>query len=177
MFESCKDEILLGTFFDEIEGKAIVIVHIDTAERGLEGYDVNEPQRFKGVDYARYSELLRGNVKGRIEAMIAEPYRSRIAYAIAVEETDAWLIPLFESRKQDSASHVNAKESLSKLIGGDKKLQKAYVDTTHKALDYVKLGNELAKDLKRCRTRNKSLDLFCVDIESRINTNSEGQDG
>ena len=168
VFESCRDEVLLDAFFEEIEGDAILVVHIDTAERGSKGYDVDIPQRSRGVDYSEYSVLLRGNVKSKIESLIAEPYRDRIAYAIAIEETEAWLIPLFDKGIGDTSSHVRVKEHLSSLIGVDKKNVKKYIDTRHKSLDYVKLGKELAKNLNRCRYRNKSLDLFCVDIESRF---------
>ena len=168
VFESCKDEALLAAFFEEIAGDAILVVHIDTAERGSKGYDVNEPQRSRGVDYSEYSVLLRGNVKSKIESMIAEPYRNRIAYAIAIEETEAWMIPMFDKGDGDTSSHVRAKERLSSLIGADKKNVKKYTDTRHKSLDYLKLGKDLIKDLNRCRNRNKSLDLFCVDIESRF---------
>ena len=173
VFESCKDERFLGAFFDSLEGEAMLIVHVDTAERGLVGYDVNEPQRTKGVDYSTYAEQLRQNVIDKINALVAEPYRERIAYAIAVEETDAWLIPLFENKSGDSASHARAKETLAKLIAADKKRVKAFVDSEHKSLDYIKLGNEFAKDLKNCRKRNKSLDLFCLDIESRNQVNEK----
>lgn len=165
VFESCRDEVLLDAFFEEIEGDAILVVHIDTAERGSKGYDVGIPQRSRGVDYSEYSVLLRGNVKSKIESLIAEPYRDRIAYAIAIEETEAWLIPLFDKGIGDTSSHVRVKEHLSSLIGVDKKNVKKYIDTRHKSLDYVKLGKELAKNLNRCRCRNKSLDLFCDDIE------------
>lgn len=165
VFESCRDEVLLDAFFEEIEGDAILVVHIDTAERGSKGYDVDIPQRSRGVDYSEYSVSLRGNVKSKIESLIAEPYRDRIAYAIAIEETEAWLIPLFDKGIGDTSSHVRVKEHLSSLIGVDKKNVKKYIDTRHKSLDYVKLGKELAKNLNRCRYRNKSLDLFCDDIE------------
>lgn len=168
VFESCKDENFLSAFFDTLEGEAMLIVHVDTAERGLKGYEVNEPQRTKGVDYVAYTELLRSNVMRKINALIPEAYRERVIYAIAVEETDAWLIPLFENRAGDTASHARAKETLAQLIGADKKRAKAYVDTEHKSLDYVKLGKELAKELKNNRKRNKSLDLFCVDLENKV---------
>lgn len=171
VFESCKDESFLGAFFDSLEGDAMLIVHVDTAERGLVGFDVNEPQRTKGVDYATYAEYLRHNVIEKINTLVAEAYRDRIAYAVAVEETDAWLIPLFENKAGDTASHARAKETLAKLISADKKRVKAFVDSEHKSLDYVKLGAELAKELKICRKRNKSLDLFCLDIESRNQVN------
>lgn len=167
VFESCKDADFLSAFFDSLEGEAMLIVHVDTAERGLAGYEVYEPVRSKGIDYAMYSEELRKNVIDKVRALVAEPYRDKIVYAIAVEETDAWLIPLYENKVGDSASHVRAKETLSKLISADKKRVKSFVDTEHKSLNYVKLGTALAKDLKQCRKRNKSLDLFCVDIENR----------
>lgn len=166
VFESCKDESFLSAFFDTLEGDAMLIVHVDTAERGLKGYEVNEPQRTKGVDYEEYTEQLRVNVMQKISAFIPEAYRERIIYAIAVEETDAWLIPLFDNKAGDTATHARAKEMLAKLIGADKKIAKSYIDTKHKSLDYEKLGKELAKDLKSCRKHNKSLDLFCLDIES-----------
>ena len=167
VFESCRDTTFLSAFFDSLEGEAVLIVHVDTAERGLPGYEVNEPVRSKGVDYTAYSETLRKNVMDKVCSLIAEPYRDRIVYAIAVEETDAWLIPLYENKAGDSASHVRAKETLSKLIGADKKRERAFVDTERKSLNYVKLGSALAKDLSQCRKRNKSLDLFCVDVENR----------
>lgn len=167
VFESCKDKDFLSAFFDLLEGDAMLIVHVDTAERGLAGYDINEPVRSKGVDYADYSETLRRNVMEKIRLLVAEPYRDRIVYAIAVEETDAWLIPLFENRTGDTASHVRAKETLSKLISADKKHVKVFVDTDHKSLNYVKLGAAMAKDLKQCRKRNRSLDLFCMEIEKQ----------
>lgn len=167
VLESCKDADFLGAFFDSLEGDAMLIVHVDTAERGQEGYDVDELQRTKGVDFSAYAEQLRQNVVEKVKALIAEPYREKIVYAIAVEETDAWLIPLFENKTADTASHVRAKETLSKLISMDKKRVKAYVDTERKSLNYVKLGSYLAKELKNCRKRNKSLDLFCIELESK----------
>lgn len=171
VFESCKDAVFMGAFFDSLEGDAMLILHVDTAERGLDGYDVNEPRRTKGVDYPTYAEQLRKNVIEKVNALVAEPYRDRIAYAIAVEETDAWLIPLFENAQSDTASHARAKERLAALIGSDKKRVKRYVDTAQKSLDYVRLGAQLAKDLNNCRKRNRSLDLFCMDIESRNQVN------
>lgn len=165
VLESCKDEELLSAFFDDIEDDALVIVHIDTAERSQVGYDVNEPVRTGNLNYSEYAETVRANVLQRIESLIAEPYRDRIAYAIAVEETDAWLIPLFDNHAGDTASHAKAKETLERLIGSVKKRSRTYVDTSRKSLDYVKLGKELSKNLANCRRRNKSLDLFCVEVE------------
>ena len=172
VLDSCKDEDLLSGFFEDIDGDAIIIVHIDTAERGQKGFDIVEPQRGKDIDFVAYSESLREKVCAKMETLIPEKFRQRIAYAIAIEETDAWLIPLFEHSNRDTSSHVNAKETLSKLIGKDKKLQRKYVDTHRKMLDYQKLGKGLMKELQQARGRNKSLDLFCFDIERTKNEES-----
>lgn len=165
VFESCKDEVTLGTFFEEIEGDAFLVVHVDTAERGLKGYDIPEPQRTGSTDFVVYSEEVRTQVIQKLQTLLPSKYHQFVAYAIAIEETDAWLIPLFENNAKDSASHVKAKETLSKLIGKDKKYQKEFIDTSKKSLNYKNLGKLLTKNLSVCRTRNKSLDLFCVDIE------------
>lgn len=168
VFESCKDMGKLSAFFEEIEGEALLIVHVDTAERGLQGYDITEPQRTGSTDFAVYSEQLREKVIEKLKALLPEQFHQNIAYAIAIEETDAWLIPLFENNAKDTASHTKAKETLSKLIGKDKKLQKEYTDTSKKSLNYRSLGKLFAKKLAECRARNKSLDLFCVEVEGKI---------
>lgn len=168
VFNSCMDEDKLCAFFEAIEDDALLIVHVDTAERGMKGYDIPDPQRTGATDYAIYSEEIRNQVIKKIQTLLPAKYHQFVAYAIAVEETDAWLIPLFENSAKDSASHAKAKETLSKLIGKDKKRQKEFTDTSKKSLNYRSLGKLFAKNLSACRSRNKSLDLFCVDIEKRI---------
>ena len=145
-----------------------MIVHVDTAERGLKGYDITEPQRTGSADFAAYSEKVRVKVIEKLKVFLPKRFHQYIAYAIAIEETDAWLIPLFENNARDTASHTKAKETLSKLIGKDKRRQKEFTDTSKKSLNYKNLGKLFAKNLPLCRTRNKSLDLFCVEIEGRM---------
>jgi hypothetical protein len=165
VLQSCKDEALLQSFFN-LYDDALLIVHIDTAERGDAEYDVREPQRTgTGIDWAEYSEQLYENVRQHISALIPALYRDRIAYAIAIEETDAWLIPLFEtSNNADTASRVNPKETLQRLIGQlREKDKKRY--TGKDGLRYGEIVRLLkTKSLKQCRERNKSLDLFCLSV-------------
>lgn len=174
VFENCQDQKKLKAFFEEIEGDAFLIVHVDTAERGLKGYEITNPQRTGFTDFTIYSEQLRELVVKKINSLIPAQYHKYIAYAIAIEETDAWLIPLFENGSKDSASHVKAKETLSRLIGKDKKWRKDYTDTSRKSLNYNKLGKLFAKNLSKCRERSKSLDLFCMELEKNT-TNTDEQ--
>lgn len=166
VLQSCNNEQLLVPFFEGIDDEVILVVHIDTAERGEKNYDVLEPQRTGHPNWKEYSRELRNNVKIKIETLIPERHRDKVAYAIAIEETDAWLIPLYDAAKRsDSASNINAKEKLRTLIGAIKKNAK-YIDTTHDNLNYSNLGKDLIKGIKIARKGNESLNLFCMDIES-----------
>lgn len=166
VLQSCNNEQLLVPFFEGIDDEAILVVHIDTAERGEKNYDVLEPQRTGHPNWKEYSRELRNNVKIKIETLIPERHRDKVAYAIAIEEPDAWLIPLYDAAKRsDSASNINAKEKLRTLIGAIKKNAK-YIDTTHDNLNYSNLGKDLIKGIKIARKGNESLNLFCMDIES-----------
>ena len=50
----------------------------------------------------------------------------------------------------------------------DKKKKCNYIDTGKKNLNYATIGKELKKGIKTCRLKNKSLDLFCLEIEEKI---------
>lgn len=168
VLESCGDKDLLDAYFENLEEEALLIVQIDTAERGEKGYDILEPQRTKNTDWTDYSLQLRNKVVEKIASIVPETYRSRIAYAIAIEETDAWLIPLFDNACKETAQYVNAKERLHNLIGKVGKKKNSYVDTDKKNLNYAAIGKELKKGLKDCCRKNKSLDLFCIELEDKF---------
>lgn len=169
VLKSCADECLLQSFFDMIEGDAMLIIQIDTAERGEIGYDIPEPQRTKGINWKAYSECLYTVVRGKIASIIPEKYRNKVAYAIAIEETDAWLIPLFDASCEETAQYANPKERLHYLLGKmDKKKKCGYIDTSKKNLNYTVIGKDMKKGIKTSRLKNKSLDMFCLEIEEKI---------
>lgn len=168
VLKSCEDKCLLQSFFDVLAEDALLVVQIDTAERGEVGYDIPEPLRTKDTDWKEYGERLYIAVKNRISDIIPESYRDKVAYAIAVEETDAWLIPLFDASCRDTAQYANPKERLHYLISRiDGKKRNKYINTDKKNLDYDYIAKDMRKGLKSCRQRNRSLDLFCSDIENK----------
>lgn len=167
VLNAAEDGLLMNQFFNLWEDvDPVVVFHIDTAERGMKNYDIPDPTRTKGTDYKVYSAELRDNVRAKFENMIPVAFRDKIAYAIAIEETEAWLIPVFENNKNDSASHAKPKEHLEKIINSSGKQKSKYTDTEKKRLDAVKLGKLLSKNLKQCRLKNTSLNLFCNEIEA-----------
>lgn len=171
VLESCQDKTLLSGFFDMLQEEALLIVQIDTAERTEQGYDIPFPLREKNMDWSIYSELVCEYVRERISLLIPEEYRKKVVLAIAVEETDAWLIPLFDNLCDETARYANPKEKLRDLIGRLSKKEKSkYVDSNKKNLNYTEIGKGLKKKgIKVCRSKNKSLDLFCLDLEHHLN--------
>lgn len=172
VLEKIADKDFLAGTMATIDGDYILVVHIDTAERGESGYDINVPVRTGNVDWKQYAIELREEVKHKMEKLIPAEYRDHIAYAIAIEETEAWIIPMFEKTRHDTASHTRPKERLEKIMGADKKLQKQYVNTAKKSLDYQKLGKALVGELKNCRKKNNSLNAFCIDVEGLYNVSN-----
>ena len=170
VLKSCEDNCLLGAFFDVLADDALLVIQIDTAERGEVGFDINAPLRTKDIDWKEYSVCLREAVKNKISNIIPEAYRDKVAYAIAIEETDAWLIPLFDGTCNETAQYANPKEHLHHLISRiDGKKRKKYIDTGKNNLDYNYISKGIRKGLKICRQKSKSLDLFCLDLEGKSN--------
>jgi len=166
VLETCKDEEKLKAYFEAFEEDAVAIVHIDTAERNEPGFEVTDPLRSGHPDWVEYSMAVRANVRSKIEQLIPEMYRERFAYAIAVEETDAWLIPLFDTQgKGDTANAADPKRKFESLIGALK--QKDRNKYLSDGVNYANVSKLLAqkKNLEACRKRNKSLDDFCNELE------------
>ena len=166
VLEKIADSSFWENAMTTIEGDYIFAIHIDTAERGEPGYDVSMPQRSGSMDWEQYAIELRRNVRQKMESLIPPAYHDRIAYAIAIEETEAWILPMFENAKHDTSSHAQPKEELDRIIGRDDKLKKKYINTAKKDLDYQKLGKELVGELNKCRKKCYSLDAFCIELEN-----------
>lgn len=166
------NHVLIDQFFEQWEEtKPALVIHIDTAERDNPNYNITEPQRKNITNYKDYSIELRKQVKKKIEDMLPIQYRKSVAYAIAIEETEAWIIPLFENRSNDTSSIVKPKEHLSWLISlQKKKIKTKFTDTRKKRLNAEELGKCIgkAKGLDKCKAMNMSLELFCKEIESLL---------
>ena len=154
VLESCGDKDLLDAYFENLEEEALLIVQIDTAERGEKGYDILEPQRTKNTDWTDYSLQLRNKVVEKIASIVPETYRSRIAYAIAIEETDAWLIPLFDNACKETAQYplANLKRGYA-LIYKDNTPAKAYNFTVGETVQILTYSQKLECEVKKCEIR------------------------
>ncbi len=174
VMRTCADTDVLSAFFDSFEEEGIIIVQIDTAERGETNYNIPLPIRTKDTDWMTYSETLRQAVKAKLETFIPSQYRYKMVYAVAIRETDAWLIPIFCKSDNDTSSLANPKERLQATIGSLGNKKKKFINTNKRHLDYQEIAKQFKRTLPDCRKANRSLDLFCTDLES-ISTKTNDQ--
>lgn len=168
--QNCIDKEEIDNFFNDnpFEQDLILIIQIDTAERHLKNYEVSEPPKTKDKDY---SEKLRLNVITKIKEWLNQPYEN-LYYAIAIEETEAWMLALHEKKKNDTAEYNKAKEDYFKMLNKTLKKKEKNVLTIKDAfVKYNQLSHPFRKNksLKTARNKNKSLDLFCSSLEEGLN--------
>jgi hypothetical protein len=89
VLDECRDRRRVRAFFDApTDEERILVVQIDAAECGLAGFDVARPSP---ADVALLCERIERTMLGWMEG----EYADRTCFAIAVEETEAWVLPLY----------------------------------------------------------------------------------
>jgi hypothetical protein len=164
--KKCQDKDFLENCFDVLDNERFMVINIDAAERFDIGYDVDLPTREKREGYV---EEVRAAVKGRILSWLPSDYHSDCTFAIAVEETEAWILTLWGD--DDETGHLpKPKERLNKIINqkmSDKDRKQHFSSSVSSQNRNLSKPFRKQKELQQSRLRNKSLDLFCVEIESR----------
>jgi hypothetical protein len=158
--QECVDRSRIEAFVVPFEDDRLVVIHIDTAEADLPGYDVKKP----GRQEANYAVDLRQSVVEKINEWLAGEHLALIRHAVAVEEMDAWLLPLWSSHK-DTAGRPHPKEDLEKAMNKGNKLSEKERKRLFRMSPYeryAELSSPLRKrkGLDECASRNESLRLF-----------------
>ncbi|WP_437489883.1 hypothetical protein WME75_11600 [Sorangium sp. So ce1014] len=139
-----------------IDEEILVVVQIDTAEAHDKGYDVEKPRR----DDPGYAEILRQRVVDKIDGWL-EGESDLVRHAVAVEETEAWVLTIFSPK--DSTTHGNPKAQLQKLLNktmSDKDRRRHFqLKEYDQAYALTKPFRKL-RDLEKFVERNRSLRLF-----------------
>ncbi|HFA49032.1 MAG TPA: hypothetical protein ENJ95_08445 [Bacteroidetes bacterium] len=143
-------------FFEEgsLDEKRKMIVHLDSAECELKGYDVKRPD--KNSD--NYCEILRNNIIEKIKEWLDNKYTDDTYFAIAIEETEAWVHALYENK--DTSKSAAPKEAFSRYLIKNKirvKSNNAYQRAKILSDDFTKINR---KKVKGCLENNLSLKLF-----------------
>ena len=140
-----------------IDDESFVVIHLDTAEAPDKGYDVQRPRR----DDPAYVEVLRQRVVDKINTWLEGESIDRVRHAVAVEETEAWVLTIFSTK--DTATYGDPKKQLLKLLNKtlpDRERKRHFqlkeYDQAHALTrPFRKLG-----ELEKLADRNRSLRLF-----------------
>lgn len=143
--------------FLEMYDESILIVQIDSAERNEIGYDVNLPIKPNDIEYC---ELVYDNVSLKINEWLDNKFDSRIAYAVCVEEIEAWMLTLY---LENTSKFPNPKEKfnfeMNRILS---KKEKKILSENDVFKKYYKLSKPFSKkrDLPKFVENNTSLNKF-----------------
>lgn len=163
--KECENRTKMNTFFETFDDNRFAVIHIDTAERHL--YKVDTPIK-NNKDLVNYSAALRKEVVKEINSWLNNNHTEKIAYAIAIEEIDAWILTISALSKADTSKSNNPKKEL------EKNWDKIVPKQTANRLSQMRVGERYAnlttkfrkpKELKIFRLKNKSLNDFCENLE------------
>jgi len=163
----CEEGSVVRGFFEGIDDQRFLIVHIDTAERLEVGFDVAEPIKENAPEYV---EQVRAAVVLKLREWLGDNFNERTAFAVAVEETEAWVIPIFDAVSPETGFYPTPKERLLRLLNqpnamSDKDRKRLFqMDEFDKFLELSRPLRK-GKDLRACVERNASLRVFCSDLE------------
>jgi hypothetical protein len=169
--QKCIERTNITRFFNNpIDDNRFLIIHLDTAERFQKNYDVTEPAISQKEGYV---EEVRSNVIRKMNEWMGDQSSNQIDFAVAVEETDAWVLTIFENSTKETAYLPNAKERLKRIINKPNfmrnKDRKSFFQMSVFE-QYRKLSADFRKTEKLTQNyclRNKSLSLFCDDLRNR----------
>lgn len=176
VLEECGRRTTIADFLDnQLDEERLVVIHIDTAEAHLPGYDIQRPER-KTTDY---SDKLRTLVADKMTALLGPELATKVRFAIAIEETEAWLLTIHDKQNTKDTSHyVDPKKRLHYLLdqttspakpdknaGKQGRSSSSLSKTAKKPSEYElahsqSLSFRDRKTLIACTSRNRSLQLF-----------------
>lgn len=155
--EECEKRELIDGFL-AFEGQDFIVIHIDTAE--AEHYGISRPIKKSET----YCEELRECVIQQINTWLKEDLSNEILYAVAIEETDAWVLTIYDS--SDSTSSAKPKEKLDYILGKKK------IDSTSNYDNFISLSKPFSKrkDVEKGKylKYNCSLAAFFEEVNSKV---------
>lgn len=154
--EECETRKLIDEFLS-IEGQDFIVIHLDTAE--ADQYNIKRP-----VKSGTYSLTLRNLVIEQINVWLKGDISKMILYAIAIEEIDAWILPIYESK--DSSTSAKPKEKLSLVLGKKK------ISSESNYENFLSLSKNLSKEreIKKGKylQNNASLSAFFEEVRTKV---------
>ncbi len=164
--KACIEKKKFSDFFS-VDEERYIILQIDTAEAELGNYNVRRPKKHNNSDY---SEELRNNIIQRINEWSDNQFYDQLFYAVAVEETEAWVLTIYSDDKKDTCRFSDPKRELDRILNirlGEKEKKILNYDE-FKKFDELSRDFRKLKNLNRFMLLNQSLNLFCASLERLI---------
>jgi hypothetical protein len=155
--KECEERKIIEEFL-AIEDNDYIIIQIDTAE--ADEYGVQKP-----IKDANFCHNLRAAVIDQMKLWLDNKFLENIVFAIAIEETEAWLLTIHE--KRNSTTTTRPKEKFLKILKdmGVKDRRVNYDNYLFFSEPFLK--PKIIKKEKYLEY-NCSLKLFCNDVEEKI---------
>lgn len=188
--QDCLERFKIRDFFNSPvdEGERLLVIHVDTAEIGradavLQAIRPAKPahtttpkkakkkgaKSIEGTSPADplYADALRDAVIAEIDAWLDGEYKSQLRYAIAIEETEAWVLAL--KVEDDTLEYRDPKDTLHKFLNRPNGLSKQERSQLYQLGEYErfdKLSREFRrkKPLMAAADKNRSLELFVASL-------------
>lgn len=155
VIEDCKNHAKLAAFLEVVEEERAVVIHLDAAEADRAEFNIG-PR----------TEPVRDHLVQCIQTWTRADHHQHCRYAIAVMETEAWILALYEESRTDKVR--DPKDRLHKVIGPKRIRGFAKLFQLSERDRASELGKEFrkAKRLQEACKKNESLRLF---YESLLN--------
>ena len=154
--EECLNREKISRFLSN-EDQGIIIIQVDSAES--HEFGVTKPEKNQN-----YSSVLRQRIIEKINEWLDNEFLDETIYAVAIEETEAWILTIYESR--DSTTSADPKARLKRI------LSKKGVKYTHNLEGFSDISDKFSKRKNFAKekylTFNQSLADFCQEVEDKL---------
>ncbi len=172
VLEECSPphEKLLDFLEIQIAEPRFVAVHIDTDKCDTPEFGVTRPAKKPKDAGERYPSTLRDRVAAKLEMLLGPELRGQVCFAIAVEETEAWLLTLWDpADPRDTGLRGDPKKYFYEKVVADRARKpapraRAGGEKEHEYSDFLSAGFRDGAVLAACGERNRSLGLFLEEL-------------
>jgi len=179
VLEECRERSKLADFLDSpVDEERLLVIHIDTAEAEQKGYEVQRPDR-QAPDYV---EAMRSRVVAKLGELLGKDLSTQARFAVAVEETDAWVLTLHDPGDKDTGlirdpkkrlAHLRESQSVSRpgkpkdrpAKRGKEERPRATKTSAFEDAAEMSAGFRDPATLSHCAPRNRSLQLFVDSLD------------
>ena len=163
--QDCEKQTKFRSFLVDnnyLQEERSIIVQIDTAE--CDQYGVKRPNKKDD----NYCSRLRQAVMNQINTWLDNQFTDQLRYAICIEETEAWILPIYESK--DSSTSTDPKRKLERILKRKRETDKTFAKkeakqiSTFEQMDFYSLPLRKKKGLTNACKYNQSLNDFVSSI-------------